>query len=263
MFTAQELKALAAPSVDAEGGQFYLDDQDWIPNINSAIQRAVTACNVALASKKGSEEQLIELKEDRVFQSNQYGGIAINDCAPDIGHKLWSVMAVYAEPITVPQTVPVALDPARTYWMNVAPVGSKYPVQRMTAEQLAVAQDNMLMSGNEVLALKADGTPGNMRTYAYYLMGKRLVPDGALVATDGEIFIKPFALSSVKPFWVSYLRVPSAITTMADTVDFPRSMMRTLADWTLQYMSIKQGDATTLNSTSQQDAMQLFQMSTL
>lgn len=285
-FTAQDVKDNAQSLIDAEGSQRYLDDQDWLPAINMAYQRAMTACNWSLANRKGSEEQLAELKIDLLFRTNGIGVV-------DIGHSKsatnpaqenpfqpWSILAVYAEPERKPLsvTVPVAPYPAPAngslsyYWDGggTRPAGSAYPVQRMTAEQLAVANTNQYMSGNEVLALKSDGTPGYMRSYAYAIAGdQQSINDNIPGQTPSlSIILKPFALSVNEWFWITYLREPNTLTAMTGTntgtILFPKSFLRTMADWTLYYLSIKAGDGGpgNLNTTAQQDAMTLFQFST-
>lgn len=252
MFTYAELDELISAGLDDTGSQRYLFEQDRKPAVNSAISRAVTAGGWAMANRKGSEEMLWELKEDRVFQSNFFGGLAINDAVPSLGHTVWNILAVYAEPITQPAVNVVLGLPNQTVQINTVPLESKFPVQRMTAEQVAVANTNIFMSGNETLA----NTP--MRSYGYYYMGNRVDSQGIIQATQGEIFITPRTLANRKLFWVSYLRTPQTIDAPTDNIDLPRSFMRTLASWALEYLSIKQGDGTTLNSVASKDAGMLF-----
>lgn len=138
----------------------------------------------------------------------------------------------------------------------------------MTAEELAVAATNRYMAGNEVLALDRAGNPSKMRSYAYAIAGEQQSINDSAPGDQPSISIilKPFALAVNQWFWVSYLRNPNVLTaftgTNTGTLSLPISMLRTIADWTLQYLSIPQGDGTTLNSTAQQDAAQLFQMNT-
>lgn len=280
-FTAQDVKDNAQSLVDAEGGQYYLDQQDWIPAINMAYQRALTACRWELANRSGAEEQLSELKVDLLFRSNGIGVVDLGHAksatnpATENPFKPWSIVAVYAEPTrapllsTAPPTpLPIPANGSLSYYWdggNTRPVGSAYPVQRMTAEQLAVATTNQYMSGNETLALNSQGQPGHMRSYAYAIAGDQQSINDNIPGDSPNlsIIIKPFALSSNQWFWISYLKEPNTITAMTGsntgTILFPKSFLRTIADWTLYYLSIKQGDGTTLNSTAQQDAMALFQ----
>ena len=282
--TAQQVYDSAKAFVDAEGGQFYLPDQDWLPAINAAYQRAITACNWRLANNKGAEEQLAELQVDLLFRTNGLGVIDINlarlatSPATVNPFKCWSVIAAYAEPqrasLLPSVAVPAYPAPANAslsyYWDGGSsrPQGSKFPVQRMTKEQLAVANTNRYMAGSEALALDSAGAPSKMRSYGYYIAGdQQSIND----STSGDspnisLLMKPFALSVNAWFWVSYLRTPNTLTaftgTNTGTLSLPESMLRTIADWTLQYLSIKQGDQTTLNSTAREDASTLFQMST-
>lgn len=258
MFTAQELTDSAQPMIDAEGSQRYLDVPDWLPNINSTIQRSLAACNWQLANRKGSEEQLSELQETRIFQTNRLGGLALEGIVTQTGAAyttpIWSIIGLYAEPSTyLPNALPFG-NPANTIIrtdLTYMPGGSnERPVQRMTMEQVAIARDNMFMSGTEVLA------SGPMRTYGYYFAGKRT--DGNIITGGRELFVTPLSRTQRVLIAMSYLRTPQAITAMTDNIDFPRSMMRTMADWLLQYMGIKEGDGTTLYSTSEKDAAQLF-----
>lgn len=282
--TAQQVYDNAKAFVDAEGGQQYLPDQDWLPAINAAYQRAITACNWRLANNKGAEEQLAELQIDLLFRTNGIGVIDIDlarsatNPATVNSLKCWSIIAAYAEPqvAALSPGFPVPAFPAPAngsltyYWDGASsrPQGSKFPVQRMTKEQLAVANTNRYMAGSEALALDSAGNPSKMRSYAYYIAGdQQSINDN----TPGDspsisLLVKPFALSVNKWFWVSYLRNPNTLTaftgTNTGTLSLPVSMLRTIADWTLQYLSIKQGDQTTLNSSAREDASTLFQMST-
>jgi len=279
-FTAQDVKDTAQPSVDSEGGQYYLDQQDWLPAISSATQRAMTACRWSLANKSGSEEQLSELKVDLLFRTNGIGVIDIGHAknatnpAQENPFQPWSILAVYAEPVrqpllvTAPPTpLPVPANGSLSYYWdggNTRPTSSDYPVQRVTAEQLAVLSTNQYMSGNEVLARKTDGTPGHMRSYAYAYAGDQQSINDNIPGQSPNlsIILKPFTLSVNEWFWIAYLKEPEAVTDMTSVILFPKSFLRTLADWTLYYLSIKQGDGTTLNTTAQQDAATLFGMST-
>jgi len=282
--TAQQVYDSAKAMVDAEGSQRYLLDQDWLPAINAAYQRAITACNWRLANNKGAEEQLSELQVDLMFRTNGIGAIDIDYARSATSPttlntlKCWSVIAVYAEPQVaslVPSVpVPAYPQPANNslsyYWDGslARPQGSKFPVQRMTKEQLGVANPNRYMAGSEALALTSTGVPSKMRTYAYYIAGNQQSINDSLPGDSPSIslLLKPFALSVNAWFWISYLRNPNELTaftgTNTGTLSLPVSMLRTIADWTLQYLSIKQGDQTTLNSTAREDASTLFQMST-
>lgn len=285
-FTAQDVKDATQSLLDAEAGQFYLDDPDWLPAINMAYQRSMTACRWALANTTGPEEQLAELKVDLLFRANGLGVVDIGN-ARDANNpvtvnslKPWSILAVYAEPTrapllaTAPPTpLPVPANGSLSYYWdggNTRPIGSAYPVKRMTAEQLAVLATNQYMSGNETLALNSAGQPGHMRSYAYVIAGDQQSINDNTPGQSGalSIILRPLVLSVNAWFWISYLKEPNTLTSMTGTntgtILFPKSFLRTIADWTLYYISVKQGQAGpgSANTTAQQDAMQLFGMTT-
>lgn len=280
--TAQQVYDSARPMVDAEGSQRYLPDQDWLPSINAAYQRALTAYRWQLANKSLSEEALAELLVDLLFRTNGIGVIDLNlsrsatNPATVNSLKCWSVIAVYAEPQIaglLPSVPPPAFpEPANGslsyYWDGGSsrPRESKFPVQRMTREQLAVASTNRYMAGSEALALDSSGSPSKMRTYGYYIAGDQQSINDNLPGDQPSIslLMKPSALSVNKWFWVSYLRTPNALTaftgTNTGTLSLPVSMLRIIADWTLEYLAMKQ-DGVPLKTTAQEDAAILFQMS--
>lgn len=283
-FTAEELVIASAGQVDAEASQRYLPEQDWLPAINAAYRRALAACNFALANRKGSEEQLSELKHDLLFRTNGVGAIdlgasrlATSPPTP-FPYKVWSVLAVYAEPQRVALLPQSPLSPWPSppngslsyYWTGDSsrPALSNFPVHRHTVEELAVLANNRFLSGNEILALDSQGNPGKMRSYAYAIAGdEHSINDSLPGDTPGTtILLRPLALSRNAWFWVSFLRDPGALSAMTGTntgtILFPRSFMQPMAAWTLQYLSIKQGDGTTLYGTQEKDAAELFQLST-
>lgn len=246
---------LSGVGVDASSSQRYLPDQDIIPSCNSALSRAITAGNWALANRKGSEEMLRELMETRVFQSNAYGGIALENTTPPLGHNVWSILAIYAEPTTIPANPTTLPLEQLTYFLTgVVFLSSDKPVERLTLEEIAKAKNNAFMSGNETLAQ----TP--MRSYAYTLIGKR-TDSPTVITGDYEIHISPASLADQKRFAITYLRQPSTITTVNDTIDLPNSMLRTLADWGLQYLAaFKQGSGSLMLPGAEADARELFRM---
>lgn len=255
MITYLELEALVLSGVGLDGsaGQRYLRDQDLIPGTNSAISRGTAAGNYAMAQWKGSEEMLRELQEDRVFQSNAYGGIALENTTPALGHNVWSILSIIAEPITLPSNPTILPLPQTTYnRTDVVTRRPGLPVKRITKEVDAKTVNNPSLDGNETLA----ATPA--RTYAYILNGKR-TNTSTIITGDYEILIRPSTISGQKLFNVTYLRQPATITSAADTIDFPNSMLRLLADWVIEYLAaFKQGKNSAILQSVQQDAQRMF-----
>jgi len=266
MITIPELDQYVDANTDSEGSQRYLFDQDKIPNYNSAVSRAITACNWMMANRKGAEEALSELQETRIVQTNFWGGLTLDslwtNATTPSPYKVWSVLGFYAEPDMAPNVPQVPLSPPSKSYILLTQIylpggANERPVQRMTMEQVAVARDNSFMSGNEVLA------NSEMRTYGYYIMGNRTQNDGLIVGNREVVFTPRSRFANgAKYIAMSFLREPQPIVDETSIIEFPTSMARTLASWALEYMAIKQGDMTTLHSTTEQDANQLFQFST-
>lgn len=262
MITYSELKAVMQANLDAEGSERYLDVQDYIPAINSAVSRAMTAISFMMAQRDNTEEAVRDLTYVRMFQTNSQGGVAISDPAllASLGHGIWNVLAVYAEPITVePNPAILPLNPNQSvYRDDLSWSGSGQPVERVTLEEVPVLRTNRFMSGNETLADKP-----KRRTYAYYIVGNG--SSNSYSSGTGEIRVLPQSQVNQKLVAIAYLANPielDANNYLTAQIQFPQSMKRTLADWALQYIAWKQGDGTNLQMNAQKDAMELFQMTT-
>jgi len=264
MIAYQDIKATMAANLDAEGSDRYLDAQDYVPAINSAISRAMTAIGWVMANRDGSEEALRELTYTRIFQTNSEGGVAISDPALEsplaLGHGIWNVLAVYARPEVTPSNPQIQPIPEATsvYRDDLTFSGSGDPVERVTLEEVAIIRNNAFMSGNEVLASKPKRV-----TFSYYIIGNASSTNYG--SGLGELRVLPKSVTKSSLVGISYLANPTELTgTNFNTVDipFPQSMKRTLADWALQYIAWKQGDGTNLQVNAQRDAQELFQLAT-
>jgi hypothetical protein len=267
MITYTELKEVMAANLDAEGSDRYLDVQDYVPAINSAISRAMTAVGWAMANRKGSEEALRDLTYVRIFQTNSEGGVAISSPAilTLLGHSIWNVLGVYAQPDTVPPNASPTAQPDNVslYRPDVAWSGSGSPVERVTLEEVPVLRNNAFLSGNEVLA-----SAPKRRTFAYYIVGNASSSNydtGMSFSGIGEIRVLPKSVTSKSLVAISYLSQPTELDANnynlpTTFIEFPQSMKRTLANWALQYISWKQGDGTNLQMNAMKDAQELFQL---
>jgi len=259
MITYAELKEVMAANLDAEGSERYLDVQDYVPAINSAISRAMTAIGWSIANRKGSEEALRDLTYVRIFQTNSEGGVSIGDTATLLllGHSIWNVLGVYAQPETVQQQTLIAAPNYKSlYRKDLAWSGSGSPVERVTLEEVPVLRNNAFLSGNEVLA----SNPKRV-TFAYYIVGD--ASSDGYPSSTGEIRVLPKSVTSKSLVAISYLAQPTELNAnnyANAQIEFPQSMKRTLADWALQYISWKQGDGTNLQANAMRDAQELFQL---
>lgn len=256
MISYTEFEGPILASLDAEDSQRYLPDQDIIPALNAAFERANTAIRWALANRQSSEEALRELTYTRIFQTNSEGGVSLDAVTPSLGHNIWNILAVYAEPITVesnPQPTPGA-DSQSLYRADLSWSGSGKPVERISVEEVARRRDSAFLRGNEVLA----GNP-KRRSFAYYIPG--VASSDVYDSGVGEIRVIPQSITSKALIGITYLAEPTKFTSANYTtasIEYPKSMLRMLVGWTLEYLSYKQGDGTTLNSLASKDAQMLF-----
>lgn len=263
MITYQQLAdlILSGVGVDAEGSGRYTPQNDVIPSINSALSRAIYAGNYMIANRKENEMMLGELQETLLVQSNQGGGITlegmIDASLQPYTPSVWTVLALIAEPGTNFPNPVIAGPPEKTILRTdmyyVPGAQDERPMQRLTIEQVARARNDWQMPGNEVLAA------GPNRMYGFCVIGNR-TESGLFIDGNREIILLPNSICKRKLFAMSFLRMPSLIQQVSDTIDMPMSSLRLLADWALEYLSWKQGNGTTLNSVASKDAQMLFNL---
>jgi len=249
MITYAELSTLLDVQLDDRISQRYRP-LVRIDAMNSAVNRATSALGWAMANRKGPEEALRELTLMRIFQTNSQGGINLND--PSLGHVVWNVLGVYAQPEVVGSASILPLDPnLSAYRDDLAFSGSGQPVERVTLEEVPMIRNNFLRNGNEIMASNP-----NRITFSYYIIGD--ASSTGYASGGSELRVLPQSQTGRKLIAMSYVKQPSLFVDTTSTVEFPQSFKQTLADWTLQYLAGPQGDGTTLYGTSQQDAAQLF-----
>lgn len=207
-----------------------------------------------MANRKGPEEALRELTYLRIFQTNSQGGINLND--PSLGHAIWNVLGVYARPEIVPATASVnPLSPDGSvsgYRADVAFSGSGSPVERVTLEEVPMIRTNFLRNGNEMMA-----TNPKRVSFAYYIIGD--AASSGYASGSSELRVLPQSQMNQQFVAVSYVKEPTVMVDQNSVVEFPKSFLQTLVDWSLQYATVRQGDGPTMNQSASQDAAQLFQ----
>lgn len=234
MILASDLKAAMVPLIEAEGTQRFLDQQDFIPAINSSLRSANALVGAVFAENKGGEEMFRDITITRVFQANAFGGITMTQA--ELGHEVWSIAAIYAEPTFSP-AVPavVALDQDKSQWRQdvVMRTPGKYHVRRITLEQASQTEVNPYMQGNEVLA----ATPN--RSFAYYWIGRRT--GGGFDPGDAELVVVPVSVTGGKLIGVSYLKGVDPITSLTEEIPYPSSLFQILRDLAINSLAIKMG----------------------
>jgi len=232
------------PLLEAEGTQRFTDDIDFLPAINSALRSANAYVGAIFAENKGGEEMFRDITVTRVFQTNSLGGVILSEA--QLGHKVWSINAVYAEPRFLPAAAaPVPWPPAGSFLRNDVTMAApgRFHVKRITLEQVAQTEDNPFMDGSERLA----ATPN--RSYAYYWVGNRT--STAFTPGDVELVLVPSSITATKLIAISYLRGVDPITALTQSIPYPSSMFQILRNLALNELSIKMGSQPLYNISQQ------------
>ena len=245
----QEIVDRATAALDAEGSDRYLFDQDFKPAINYAIEWIVLVLNRAMEEDKFTGESLRELVKTSVWQANHYSRLAFNEA--ETNTKLWSVLAIYPNPVTAPFYAP-SPDPilAKSKLIpNISYVSGKACTNRLTLEQWNDNEDNVFMPGNTKLE-------GALSEFAYLNFGDF----GSSSYTNPGIFeitIRPSVADKLVA--MAYLKKPDAVLLITDNIQFPATITNIALEKMLEYISYKQGNQTTLYAVTERDTTKLIQ----
>ncbi len=220
--------------LDSEGSDRYLFDQDFKPAINFAIDLTVSAFNEAFGTDKLSPEQLRELVKVKMWQASGYSRIAYNEA--DTGHPLWTIIAVYPDPVVNKSAISGAGGDDKSvsnYRSDVSFISSVQAAKRLSLEQWNENKDNPFMPGNSVLF-------GGLKEYAYLDFAD--YSSSTYTGNDDlpEITIRPDV--SGKMVALAYLKTPTKINAIGDSVEFPSSLLNLIVDMSLNFISTKQGE---------------------
>lgn len=229
----QKIVDQMSASLDSEGSDRYLFDQDFKPAINSAIDNIVAIFNEAFAANKLGPEQLREIMKVRVWQASGYSRIAYNEA--DTGEPLWTLVAVYPN-ITVNRSAisgSTGTDKSTSKFRpDVSFVNSLQSAKRLSLESWNENQDNAFMPGNTIIT-------GGLQEYAYLDFAN--YSSTSYTGNNGlpEITIRPDV--SGKLVALAYLKTPNKINVIGDSVEFPASLQRLIVDIALNYIAVKEG----------------------
>lgn len=245
--------------LDAEGSDHYRDVQDKIPAANAAQDFIITTVNRVLGRKKYSEKILSELMFTRIWQTSLFGRVYLNEAQLNAAGQgpIWDIVACHAEPTTIPAApgITAIADELSLLRSQVSFRSSMFPCKRLTHEQYADTERNPLLGGSEFMSTS------DLRSY-YYMVHSymRTSPD---YETQGwELQFGPLSLTGKKLVAITHLKTPRKITTIADTIEFPPMCLEILVSRALHYISIKQGDGSSLYRTQAEDTELLMQMLT-
>lgn len=245
MIQALELRNQLAFALDAEGSDHYKDDQDYIPAINGAIKWLTAVINSALGESKFNEEIFREVSYSGVFRTDLNSRISLQVFPTEV----WSILAIYPKPTTSGTVIATPLT-TRSYYMDgLLHVSADKDCKRLTIEEWSKNKLNPLEAGYDGNQICDD-----LKRYAY------LNPINYGGVNSGvnsqEIEIRPKLENLYATvFWA---KMPTVITDINDNIEFPNSMFQLLFNKSLYYLSIKQGDGTSVFSISNNDIQQLL-----
>lgn len=244
----QEIVNRAKSALDAEGSDRYLFDQDFKPAIRYAQEWIVLALNKAFEDNKHSGESLRELVKISVWQANNFSRIAFDESV--MNHALWSLLAVYPNPVVDPfsNPVPNANKALSAYMPTLTYVSGKSCTNRLTLEQWNDNVENVFMPGNIVIT-------GKLTEYAY-LNWANYTSNNYVNPGTFEIEIRPSVAN--KYVALAYLKKPSEINLITDSMEFPYNLLDTILEKAVNFISTKQGDQTSLYLVTDRDINKLI-----
>lgn len=137
------------------------------------------------------------------------------------------------------------------YRPDLVHLSSEKSAKRLTIEEWAKNIKNPFSAGNEILPLNCDLLEYAYLNYADYSAVE--VP----YTVPREIEIRPDVSNDVVT--VFYAKKPSKISVATDNIEFPEFFSNWVYNKTLQYISFKQGDGTTIHTVTSTDINALLQ----
>lgn len=250
MILASDIADAMRAALDAEGADHYGDQEDIIPAINDSVRWLVSVVNATLGQKKPGEEILRDLTYADVFRTSQDSRVSLDSFRFDV----WTINSVEVLPVTgtTGAATPAMPNDKQSYYRSdlyhKAP--TKYTA-RLTVEEWTISiNENPFAPGYD-----GDAICDGLKEYAY-LNPVTYNPDNT-VSIASEIEISPKLDKQLVT--VFYVKKPTEITTLNDNIEFPETVFQIILARSLAYISMKQGDGTTLWGVSQQDINFLLQ----
>ena len=223
------IRGQMASALDAENSDRYLDQQDYIPAVNYAIQMACLAFNEIFAQKKFSESVLKELTYVRVFQSSLHSRVAFDSTI--VGMDIWDVFSVWAKPSVKTAIALSAPTDESVYLPHDSFLDSDFPCTRITLEQWSEGNHNVFAPGSSFVNCD------ELKQYAW-MNFTNYVGGYTLVNNKFEIGIKPFIPG--ERVAIGFLKVPNPVVLITDNVEFPQVILTWLVNKGLEWLGYKQ-----------------------
>lgn len=246
----QALDAEEAPTSPQLG--YYDDAKDLIPAIGNALQWFVSIINSFLEEKKFSSELFRELMYNRIFLTSGFSRIFFDPA--QLGHDVWSILAVYPKPTTYPVVAPPHVtNPYTSLLMaNLSFVSGTDSAKRLTLGEWNRNAKNPFEDGNIIF------TPANapgLVSYAY-LNHLDYRSSNYQPGVPQEIEIRPSINNAFCS--VVYVKNPDMPTSNNSVIELPVSASNILFEKTLSFIAAKIGDHTTIKTTSDEQLTQLL-----
>tara|TARA_R110002020_G_scaffold220785_1_gene428733 strand:+ start:13473 stop:14576 length:1104 start_codon:yes stop_codon:yes gene_type:complete len=180
-------------------------------------------------------------------------GVFLDSTVTDgTGHSI-DAKSIYTGSYTtsLPKTISTSTPETSLYRKDLAHLSSEKSAKRLTIEEWAKNTGNPFAPGNNVLSANCDTLE-----YAYLNYSGYSAPDVPYSAPT-EIEIRPSVANDVVTIF--YSKKPSKIVQATDNIEYPAFFANWIYDKTLQYISFKQGDGTTIHTVTSADINTLLQ----
>lgn len=250
MISVQIISDRVLSRLDAESSDRYTFDRDIKPAINSSIEWVVAVFNKAFADKKLSEENLRELIQVVIYQTNSFSRIGFDPLS--LGFSVWSVIKINPEAEVYPTNAtitPVSNAFDSLFRDDLSYIRSKFSAKRLTMEQWEDKTDNIFEAGNDKLS-------NSFKSYSYVNFASYSSSSYNTTVSETEI----------APAWenkfvgVSLLKYPTQVALIADNIQFPQVLTNLIVEKTLNFISTKQGDQTNLYGITSKEVQTLVQL---
>jgi hypothetical protein len=239
-------------NLDAEGSERYLFNEDFKPAIHYAIKTITSELDLLFAQKKFAPEALVELTRTRVWQTDNYSRFTINP-ADLSGEDFWTLITVHPKATCAPnQSILVLPNDESKVRTDLMYVSSEESAARMTYEQSAINRKNPFSPGNDLVSNK-------LKTYA--------VLDASNYNTTNSTYQTPGTYAyEIKPsvpkelIGVRYLIKPTLPTLISDSIQFREQAFTLIVALSESFISVKQGDGTTLAQFSEMYKNQILKV---
>lgn len=237
-------------ALDAEGFGRYTFPRDFGPAINYAQEWIAGVLSPVLGSNKFNEEGLSDLLFTKIWKTNQFSRFVFQSA--DVGHNLWSIVGIYPSCVIYPDTAIVQADLTQSVYSSAHSYVSSYKsCARTTSEEMNLNRRNPFSPGNEVVICE------ELMDFAYKSMTNYSGGYQAQPAGVEQMEIQIFPAYNNLVLAMEYIKYPTSVVTVADNVEYPRSLINMMTDIALSFIAYKQA-GTPLRQASEADTNKLI-----